>query len=135
MPKPPAMRPTGEPVPSVLDRATGPRRAEIDELLAMHASVSGEEPVVWAGRIVGFGQVAYHYETGHGGVMPVLAFAPARSHHTIYLPTDFASRRADLLEALGPHRASAACLYVPRLRDVDTAVLRSMLEWAVTEGA
>lgn len=129
----PAMRPTGEPLADVLDRATGARRAEADALVALLADVSGEAPVVWAGRIVGFGAHEYRYETGHGGVAPVLAFAPGRAHHTLYLESGFAERWADLLDALGPHRSSVACLYVPRLANVDRAVLRAILERSMAE--
>lgn len=62
--KQPAMSPSDLPVSEVLDRVTGPRRAEADELLALHREVSGAEPVVWAGRILGFGGYEYRYETG-----------------------------------------------------------------------
>lgn len=74
----PAMSPSDAPVEAVLDRATGPRRAEVDDLLALHAEVSGKPPVVWAGRILGFGEYEYRYESGHGGRAPELAFAPGR---------------------------------------------------------
>lgn len=47
--KPPVMSPSDLPVAEVLDRATGPRRAEADELLALLGEISGEQPVVWAG--------------------------------------------------------------------------------------
>ena len=124
----PAMRPTGETVQSVLDRAAGPRRAEVDELLAMHVEISGEQPVVWAGRILGFGEYEYRYESGHGGRAPVLAFAPGAARHTIYLTTDFGQLWPDLLEQLGPHRSSRACLYLTRLARVDTDVLRELLQ-------
>lgn len=63
----PAMSPSDLPVAEVLDRATGPRRAEVDELLQMHREISGEEPVVWAGRILGFGQVDYATDSGRTG--------------------------------------------------------------------
>ena len=45
--------------------------------------ISGEAPKVWASRIVGFGEVTYRYESGHGGTMPVLAFPPhcKQAHH------------------------------------------------------
>lgn len=76
--KQPAMRPTGEPVDDVLDRAGGPRRAEADRLREILAEISGEEPVVWASRIIGFGEVEYRYESGHGGTMPVLAYSLPR---------------------------------------------------------
>jgi len=65
--KKPAMSPTDTPLEAVLDRASGRRRAEVDELLALHREVSGEEPVVWAGRIIGFGEVEYRYESGNSG--------------------------------------------------------------------
>lgn len=126
--KEPAMRPTGELVADVLARATGPRRAEVDELLALHARVSGEHPAVWAGRIVGFGEYQYRYDSGHSGRAPVLGFAPGASRHTIYLEPDFASRWPDLLEKLGPHKASKACLYLTRLSHVDRQVLAELLK-------
>lgn len=125
--KQPAMSPSDLPIAGVLDRATGPRRAEADELHALHAEVSGEEAVVWAGRILGYGQYEYSYASGHGGSAPLLAFAPGPSRHTIYLTADFADLWPDLLGRLGKHRASKACLYLTRLSDVDVDVLRALL--------
>lgn len=63
--KAPAMSPSDAPIEPVLDRATGPRRAEVDELVALFRDLTGEEPVVWAGRIIGYGTVHYEYESGH----------------------------------------------------------------------
>lgn len=128
-----AMRPTGMPLESVLDRATGPRRAEVDELLALHREVSGYEPVVWADRIVGFGEYTYLYESGHGGNAPLLAFAPGAARHTIYLSNDFDVRWPDLMENLGRYRANKACLYLTRLSGVDVDVLRMLLERSLAE--
>lgn len=126
--KPPAMSPSDLPVADVLDRTAGPRRAEADELLALLGEVSGEQPVVWAGRIIGFGEYEYRYETGHGGRAPLLAFAPGPAHHTIYLANDFSQRWPELLARLGKHRASKACLYLTRLTGVDRGALRELLE-------
>ena len=131
--KPPAMRPTGEDVQSVLDRASGPRRAEVDELLQIHSDVTGEDPVVWAGRIIGFGEYEYRYDSGHGGRAPLLAFAPGAARHTIYLSTGFAERWPELLMRLGPHKASKACLYLTRLSHVDVTVLRELLELSLAD--
>ena len=131
--KPPAMRPTGEDVQSVLDRASGPRRGEVDELLQIHSDVTGEDPVVWAGRIIGFGEYEYWYDSGHGGRAPLLAFAPGAARHTIYLSTGFAERWPELLMRLGPHKASKACLYRTRLSHVDVTVLRELLELTLAD--
>ena len=131
--KQPAMSPSDQPVAEVLDRATGPRRAEADELLALFAEISGEEPVVWAGRIIGFGEFGYRYASGHGGRSPLLAFAPGPTKHTIYLADDFSERWPDLLAGLGTYRASKVCLYLTRLTDVDRGALRSLLERSLAQ--
>ncbi|MET4639539.1 DUF1801 domain-containing protein [Mycetocola sp. 2940] len=126
--KQPAMSPSDLPVEEVLERATGPRRAEADELLALFTEVSGEQPVVWAGRILGFGEFEYRYESGREGRSPLLAFASGPRQHTIYLPDGFAQRWPDLLDGLGNYRASKVCLYLTRLTDVDRGALRTLLE-------
>lgn len=126
--KQPAMSPSDMPVTDVLDRATGVRRDEVDELLALFGDLTGEAPVIWAGRIVGFGEYEYRYESGHGGRSPLLAFAPGAARHTIYLVEDFAERWPELMAELGPHRASKVCLYLTRLAPINQAVLRSLFE-------
>ena len=131
--KQPAMSPSDLPVAEVLDRAAGPRRAEADELLAILGEISGEQPVVWAGRIIGFGEYEYRYESGRGGRSPLLAFAPGSAKHTIYLVNDFSERWPDLLARLGQHRASKACLYLTRLTGVDRGALRQLLEHSLAE--
>jgi hypothetical protein len=131
--KPPAMSPSDLPVAQVLDRATGPRRTEAEELLAMLGGISGETPVVWAGRIIGFGEYEYRYASGHSGRSPLLAFAPGPTKHTIYLVNDFSQRWPELLDRLGPHRASKACLYLTRLSGVDRSALRELLEHSLAE--
>lgn len=133
--KPPAMSPSDLPVARVLESATGPRRAEADELLALFGEISGERPVVWAGRIIGFGEYEYRYESGRGGRAPVLAFAPGPTKHTIYLVNDFAQRWPELMSRLGSHRASKACLYLTRLTGVDRGALRTLLELSLAETA
>lgn len=58
------------------------------------------------------GEHEYRYENGHGGRAPLLAFAPGPPKHTMYLVSDFGERWPELVSALGPHRASKACLYL-----------------------
>lgn len=132
-PNQPAMSPSETPVSDVLDKATGPRRAEADDLLDLHARITGQPAVVWAGRIVGFGQYAYRYESGHSGTAPLLAFAPSASRHTIYLTSDFETRWPDLTSRLGTYRASTACLYLTRLSGVDRQVLTELLERSLAD--
>lgn len=127
MGKEPAMRPTDTPLEDVLNRSTGPRRAEVQDLLDLFREVSGEEPVVWAGRIIGFGEYLYTYPSGHSGVAPRFAFAPGPSNHTVYLAQDFETRWPDLAMRLGKHRSSKVCLYLTRLSSVDMDALRQLI--------
>jgi hypothetical protein len=129
----PAMSPTETPVEVALGRATGARREEADQLLELFGDITGESPVVWAGRIVGFGTHEYEYASGRSGRAPALAFASGAREHTIYLVHDFGDRWPDLLTQLGKHRASKACLYVPRLSAVNRDVLRSLLEKSLAD--
>lgn len=122
------MSPSDMPVAEVLDRLSGPRREEAADLVNMFREISGAEPVVWARRIIGFGEYEYRYESGHGGRAPRLAFATGSRQHTIYLVSDYEERWPDLMEKLGKYRASKACLYLTRLTGVDRAVLRELLE-------
>lgn len=126
--KSPAMSPSDLPVTDVLDRAQGPRRDEADDLLALLADLTGESPVVWAGRIIGYGEYEYRYESGHSGRAPLLAYAPGAAQHTLYLVSDFADRWPDVMAELGKYRASKACLYLTRLSGVDRNALRKLLE-------
>ena len=67
--------PSDTSVDEALDRATGPRRGEVTELLELFEHVAQRPPVVWAERIVGFGQYAYAYDSGREGIAPEIAFA------------------------------------------------------------
>lgn len=58
------MRPSEAPIEEVLDRAVGPRRDEADELVALLGEISGHRPVLWAGRMIGFGEYEYRYPAG-----------------------------------------------------------------------
>ncbi len=123
--------PSNTSVDEALDRATGPRRNEVTDLLKLFQEVAQRPPVVWAERIVGFGQYAYAYDSGREGIAPEIAFASG-SKHTLYLVEGFAERWPDLLERLGPHRTSSACLYLTRLSAVDQDALRELLVRTLT---
>ncbi|QIM16347.1 DUF1801 domain-containing protein [Leucobacter insecticola] len=128
----PTMSPSEASIESVLAKATGPRRAEAEEILEMCRELTGEEPVVWAGRIIGFGEYEYSYDSGHSGRGPLLSFAPGAARHTIYLTSDFEDHWPDLMARLGKHKASKACLYLTRLTGVDREALRELLERSLT---
>ncbi|WP_260405827.1 DUF1801 domain-containing protein [Microbacterium sp. G2-8] len=127
------MSPSELPVEAALGRASGGRRAEADELLALFGDVTRQQPTVWAGRIIGYGEYEYRYDSGRTGRAPELAFATGAREHTLYLVNDASTRWPDVFDRLGKHRASRACVYLTRLTGVDRGALRELLELSLAE--
>lgn len=116
----PAMSPSDMPVTDVLAHLPLRRQQESERLIALMREITGEIPVVWAGKIIGFGAYSYRYDSGHSGAAPLAAFAPTVRHLTIYLGGDYLERYPRLVEALplepaslrgGPKFSRHACTY------------------------
>ena len=130
----PAMAPSDLPADDVIARLPEARRADAEALVELMTGVTGEQPVVWASKILGFGQYDYRYDTGRTGTAPLAAFAPGPRQHTIYLAAGFTEEHADLVARLGRVTHGRSCLYVRQLADVDLAVLQQLVELGVQEG-
>lgn len=129
----PKTRPTGASVDGYIARIEDPvRRADCARLVELMREATGAPPVMWGEGIVGFGAYTYRYQSGQALDWPVTGFASRRNDLTVYLMAGF-DRHAALLQRLGKHRTSKACLYLKRLADVDIAVLRELVERSVAE--
>ncbi len=127
----PSTRPTDADVDAFLDSVPdATRRADARSVCRMMTEVTGEPPVLWGSRIVGFGSTRLRYASGRELEWPVTGFAPRKASTTIYLMDGF-EERADLLERLGPHSTGRSCLYVKRLEEVDQVVLRELVQVSV----
>jgi hypothetical protein len=125
------MRPGDTPVGEVLEALAPSRRDEAQVLVDVMSAVTGQPPVVWAGRIIGFGRYHYRYPSGREGEAPLTSFATTARHHAIYLIGDFAQRHHSQLATLGKFRVGKGCLYVNRLADVDLGVLTVLIDRSV----
>ena len=103
------------------------RRADGLALLAMMKDVTGLEPEMWGPSIIGFGQYHYRYESGREGDMPLVGFSPRSKSLSIYLVPGFQEHDGALLSRLGKHSTGVSCLYINKLVDVDTGVLRELI--------
>jgi hypothetical protein len=122
-------RPTGVPVEAFLDTVTPPqRRADALVLIEIMRRLSGHEPYMWGPTIIGFGKVAYRYESGHGGEMIEIGFSPRKAQLVLYVD---GPRQADLLARLGKHSVGKSCLYIRKLADVDLSVVEALVERAL----
>ncbi|MET1033334.1 MAG: DUF1801 domain-containing protein [Candidatus Saccharimonadales bacterium] len=101
------------------------RRQDGFELLEIYKRVTAFEPKMWGPGIIGFG--VWHYKSERSsqeGDWPLAAFSPRKQNLTLYVnPRDF----PELLEDLGKHTTSVACLYINKLDDVDMKVLEKLI--------
>lgn len=101
------------------------KRADSLALIDMMRDVTGFEPVMWGPSIIGFDTYHYKSEAGREGDMCAIGFSPRKAALTIYIYEGF-NDHGDLLAKLGKHTTSMGCLYVKKLSDVDTGVLREL---------
>ena len=118
--------PTQVSVDAFLDAVEHPvRRADGKIVREMMERASGEPAVMWGPSIVGFGRYHYRYASGHEGDMCRIGFSPRAANLALYLDA-FPGYEA-LLDTLGKHKRSKACLYLNKLADVDLGVLEEIL--------
>ncbi len=108
------------------------RQAEAARLLEIFTTETGFQPQVWPGGIAGFGRYAYRYDSGREGISLATGFAPRKADISIYIMPGYADHGA-ILARLGRHRIGKACLYLRRLDDADTFVLRELIRAGLAE--
>ena len=108
------------------------RREDGFALLKMMREGTGEEPAMWGPSIVGFGSYHYKYETGREGDMPIVGFSPRKRSQTVYIMDGFKGYQ-EMLARLGKHRTGKSCLYINKLADVDSEVLREIIRQSVEQ--
>ena len=106
------------------------KRADCFKIIELIEEQTGLPPKMWGPAIVGFGSYHYKYDSGHEGDAPLFGFSPRANAITLYLSTGF-SRREELLAKFGKHTTGKGCVYLKRLSDVDTGVLRAMVDESV----
>jgi Domain of unknown function (DU1801) len=107
------------------------RRGDARKLCDLLGEWTGEPPVMWGASIVGFGSYHYRYDSGHEGTAPLVGFSPRKANLVVYLVGGVQDRYPKLLKQLGRHKVGKGCLYLKRLDDVDTNVLRELVERTV----
>lgn len=106
------------------------RREDCFALLKLMEEVTGAEAKMWGSAIVGFGSYHYKYASGREGDWMITGFSPRKQNLTLYIMAGF-DRYDELLAKLGKHSIGKSCLYIKRLADVDTDVLRQLVEASV----
>lgn len=120
-------KPGPETVEEVLAGVTDPRRAaDAAAAVELFRGVTGAEPVVWAGSMIGFGHQPYTTADGVTRDYFAVGIAARKAALTLYGLTFYGSN-TDLLERLGPHTTGKGCLYLKRFDAVDRDVLTELV--------
>jgi hypothetical protein len=109
------------------------RRSDALALLDVFAETTGYEAKMWGGSIIGYGQ--YHYKSERSaqeGDWPLTGFSPRKSNLTLYIMPGFDSYQ-DELAKLGKHKTSVSCIYINKLSDIDSEVLKRIIKDSVAE--
>ena len=116
-----------EDVKTFLQEVTPPRRqAEALELDGLFRRVTGWNPQLYKGGMLGYGRYDYVYASGRAGSFLATGFAPRKAKLSIYIMpgyTDFGG----ILARLGKHTKGKSCLYLNKLADADLDVLAELI--------
>lgn len=104
------------------------KKADAFKILEMYKEITNQEPKMWGDSMIGFGQ--YHYKSQRStqeGDWPLAAYSPRKQNLTLYIMPGF-NDYSDLLDKLGKHKTSKACLYIKKLGDIDEDILRQLIK-------
>jgi hypothetical protein len=99
-------------------------------VLELMKEVTGMEPKMWGDSIVGFGTYHYKYASGREGDYMLAGFSPRAQNLTLYIMAGF-DQYDTLLNKLGKFKTGKSCLYIKKIEDVDTDVLRELVKQSV----
>lgn len=102
-------------------------------LLEMFGESTGERAAMWGPSMIGYGEVHYRYASGREGDTFQLGFSPRKAELALYGIQGF-PRSDELLDRMGTHRRGAGCVWVRKLADIDTEVLRELVAHAWENG-
>jgi hypothetical protein len=103
------------------------KRKDAGEILNMMKKATGEKPRMWGTSIIGFGNYIYESpKTGRSGEWFMIGFSPRKQNITLYLMPGVTYYK-ELVDQLGKYKTGGSCLYINKLSDVDTKVLKQLL--------
>ncbi|MGM1046333.1 MAG: DUF1801 domain-containing protein [Bacillota bacterium] len=106
------------------------KREDAYKLLDIFTDTTGHEAKMWGSTIIGFGAYHYKYESGHEGDAPLVGFSPRKAKISLYFATGNTEREV-LLKDFGKHTAGKACVYINKVADIDTEVLKALINQSV----
>ena len=105
-------------------------RKDCVEIVKIMKQATKAEPKMWGTSIIGFGTRHLKYASGRELEWMIIGFSPRKQNLTLYGLG--ASKKEDgLLKKLGKYTTGKGCLYIKKLKDVDTRVLKEIVNESV----
>ncbi len=118
-------------VQEFIDKVENPRKREdAYELLKIFIEATGLEAKMWGDSMIGFGSYHYKYASGHEGDTFLVGFSPRKSKISLYLNL-WDAQSESLLMDLGKHTRGKGCVYINKLSDIDTEVLKKLISLSI----
>lgn len=106
------------------------KQADAKILLDIFEKSTGEPPVVWGEKFIGYGTYRYTCTSGYSGEIYATGFSVTKKQITLHIYLDEPELQ-DYLQRLGKTTSGKNCVYINKLTDIDTAVLTEMIGSAV----
>lgn len=107
------------------------RRRDCKAVMKIMREVTGKRAAMWGSSLIGYGSYHYKYESGREGDMPIVGLSPRKQNLVVYIMPGF-TEYDTLMKKLGKFKTGKSCLYINKLEDVDTDVLRQLIEKSST---
>jgi hypothetical protein len=102
------------------------KRADAKAIDKMLREISGEKPAMWGTSIIGYGTYKDVKTMGEAD-WPKIGFSPRKGATVVYIVPELLA--ADpLMKKIGKHKHGTSCLYINKLADVDSRVLRQLAQ-------
>lgn len=106
------------------------KRKDSYALITLMETAIGEPAKMWGPSIIGFGSYHYKYKSGHEGNAPLIGFSPRKSAISLYVYTGL-DEHQPFLEGLGKFTMGKACIYIKKLDDINTDVLKELIAQSI----
>jgi hypothetical protein len=103
------------------------KRKDAFALLTMMEKNTKSKAKMWGGAIVGFGETVLKYESGRELDWFIMGFSPRKQNFALYI-SNAVSNNEVLLKKLGKYKTGKGCLYINKLEEVDTGVLKEIIK-------
>jgi hypothetical protein len=103
-------------------------------IVSMMQELTGATPKMWGESIIGFGHVRYKYDSGREGDWFITGFSTRKQNLTLYLLPGLMTENTEMLKDLGKFKTGKGCLYINKLSEIKTEVLREIIETSIESG-